>query len=104
MGVIYRPNRGTLDEAMTVSREFCDFVALQNYIVEKMKPWIKLNPQEVIPAGDPVYDERIGWKDLDLLCIDRYDNIEDKEGYIHYFNGKYDHPLCIGIFATEWEK
>ena len=45
MSVIYRPNRGTLDEAMIVNREFCDFAALQNYIVAKMKPWIKLNPQ-----------------------------------------------------------
>ena len=89
---------------MAAKREFCDFVALQNYVVEKMKPWIKLNPQEVVPGGDPVYDGRIGWKDSDLLCIDRYDNIEDKEGYVRFFNGKYDRPLCIGLFATEWEK
>lgn len=50
-----------------------------------------------------VNDERIGWENSDYLCIDAYENIRDKEGYKRYFGGKYNNPICIGMFVTKWK-
>ena len=104
MSIIYRPHRGGLDEAMALAKEFDSFEDLQKYIVEDMKQFIRLNPQEIVSGGNPHEDNRIGWKDSDYLCIDSYSKVEDKEGYKKYFGGEYNHPLCIGMFATDYSK
>lgn len=104
MSVIYRPHRGGLDEAMASAKEFDSFEDLQNYIVKDMEQFIKLNPCEVVAEGYPHEDDRIGWKDSDYLCIDSYMNVEDKDGYVKYFGEVYNHPLCIGMFAINYNK
>ena len=102
MRVIYRPHRAWLDQAMKEKRVFDSFEELQIYAAGKFPEWFKVRPCEIIPGGTPVNDERIGWEDSDYLCIDSYEKIEDKAGYEKYFDGKYDTPLCIGMFATRW--
>lgn len=102
MGIIYRPHRGGLEEAMKEKMEFTTFEELQRYIVGEMEPWIKLSPEEIVQGGHISEDRRIGWKDSDYLCIDAYKNIKDKQGYKLYFGGEYNSPQCIGMFATQW--
>ena len=102
MKVIYRPHRGGLNEAMKEKKVFDSFEELQKYVSEQFPEWFKVRPCEIIPSGKPVNDERIGWEDSDYLCIDSYENVSDKQGYEKYFGGKYDCPLCIGMFATKW--
>lgn len=104
MGIIYRPNRGMLNEAMKEVRYFESFENLQRYIVEDMKHYIDLKPEEVVSSGKPIFDERIGWLDSGYLCIDSYEKISDKVGYVNYFGGKFNHPVCIGAFATQWNR
>lgn len=102
--VIYRPQRGSLDEAMNEKKEFANFKELQNYVVKDMKPYIKLRPCEIIAAGTPINDDKVRWRDEDYLCIDKFENINDKAGYIRCFGKQYNRPLCIGMFATDYEK
>ena len=102
MRVIFRPHRGGLDQAMKEKRVFDSFEELQIYAAGKFPEWFRVRPCEIIPGGNPVNDERIGWEDSDYLCIDSYEKVEDKAGYEKYFGGKYDTPLCIGMFATRW--
>lgn len=106
-GVIYRPHSGNgLLDAMNKSMYFNTFEDLQFWIAAEYKNnhYIKLKPEEVVASGQPIYDDRIGWIDSNYLCIDSYEKIEDKEGYEKFFGGKYDHPLCIGYFATKWNR
>ena len=102
MIVIYRPHRGGLDEAMKEKQVFASFEELQKYVSGQFPEWFSVRPCEIVPSGNPVNDERIGWEDSDYLCIDSYENVQDKQGYEKYFNGRYDTPLCIGMFATKW--
>lgn len=100
--VIFRHHRGSLGDSMETKREFDSFVELQNYIVEYMKPYIDLIPEDIVPSGEPVNDERIEWEDSDYLCIRGYKDVSDKKGFEMYFGGKYDSLLCIGMFATKY--
>lgn len=100
--VIFRHHRGSLGDSMETKREFNSFSDLQNYIVEYMKPYIDLIPEDIVPSGEPVNDERIEWEDSDYLCIRGYKDVSDKKGFEMYFGGKYDSPLCIGMFATKY--
>lgn len=101
--VIFRHHRGGLSESMETRQEFKTFEDLQKYIVEYMKPYMKLLTSDVIPGSHSGNDDRIGWKDSTYLCIAGYNDVSDKEGFERFFGGKYDHPVCIGMFATEYE-
>lgn len=98
--VIFRHHRGGLAESMATCKEFKDFKEIQKYIVDYMKPYMNLNPSDVVASGEAHYDERIGWQDSDYVCIKGYSQVSDKEGFERYFGGKYENHLCIGMFAT----
>ena len=102
--VIFRHNRETLAESMLTCKEFNDFNELKKYIVDYMKPYINLTLSDIVSDGNKRLDKRIGWEDSDYLCIEKYDKIYDKDGYIKYFGKKYNCPQCIGIFATKYTK
>lgn len=101
--IIFRHHRGGLAESMATKIEFKTFEDLQKYIVEYMKPYMNLQLQDIVPEGNPYTDDRIGWYDVDHLCIAGYNDVSDKEGFELYFGGKYEHPLCIGMFATDYD-
>lgn len=103
MSVIFRHHRGLLADSMETKREFDSFSDLQNYIVEYLKSYMDLIPEDIVAGGDAVKDERIGWEDSDYLCIRGYKDVSDKKGFEMYFGGKYDSPLCIGMFATKYK-
>lgn len=100
--VIYRPHRGGLDEAMKEKKVFDSFEEMQRYVSKQFPKWFKVRPCEIVAGRHPINDERIGWKDSDYICIDSYENINDKDGYKRYFGGGYNNPQCIGMFATKW--
>lgn len=102
--IIFRHHRGFLDEAMQTCKEFNNFEELKQYIVDYMKPHINLKPSDIVASNEKHCDDRIGWKDVDYLCIKSYKNCSDKMGYEKYFGGKYDCPQCIGMFATKYPK
>lgn len=101
--IIFRHHRGLLSDSMKTAREFESFKDLQNYIVQYMKPCMNLIPEDVVPCGEPINDERIGWEDSDYLCIRGYNEVTDREGFEKYFGGRYENPLCIGMFAAKYK-
>ena len=100
--VIFRHNRETLAESMLTCKEFNDFNELKKYIVDYMKPYMDLQLSDVVARGEVHRDKRIGWEDVDYICIVGYNEVSDKKGFEAYFGGKYEHPLCIGMFATKY--
>lgn len=105
MQVIYRPHKGKLEDAMEMCKVFPSFEAMQEYVAKDLQDWnFNVRPCEIVAAGKPHADKRIGWLDSDYLCVDAYAKVNDKNGYLMFFGGKYDHPLCIGMFATKWTR
>lgn len=100
--IIFRHHRGGLAESMSTKREFYSFKELQEYIVDYMKPYMDLQLSDVVASGEVHRDKRIGWEDVDYICIAGYNEVSDKKGFETYFGGKYEHPLCIGMFATKY--
>lgn len=97
--VIYRPNTGGLQESMELAKEFENFDAMKEYIVEqksKMAPeWgAPFSVDDIVISEESVDDKRIGWKDTRYVCVKRYYN----EDYM----AKYGSPQCIGMCATDY--
>lgn len=101
--IIFRHHRGLLADSMKTAREFESFEDLQDYIVKYLKPYMNLIPEDIVPYGEPVNDERIGWEDSDYLCVKGYNEVSDRDGFEKYFGGRYEHPLCIGMFAIKYK-
>ena len=102
--VIHRPHRGGLSEAMAEKREFdsieeCintlikEFNAKYSYIFHLIRDDIC-----VLPYDD--YDERIGWRNVKIICCVSYDSVHDKKGYESFFGGKYYNPQQIFGFVS----
>lgn len=92
--IIFRPQRGGLEEAMTEAQEFSNIRAMKEFIVKDWNEGWK-GEGDLFTAEDIVIDEenavndnRIGWEDTMLVCIKRL--------------GKdvYSIPQCIGMCAT----
>ena len=107
--IIFRPHRGSLLTAMKESKEFLSLKDLLNYIVEEHNKMCSFFQIDINDLSIKLYsnkDDRIGWKDVFIICFESYDNINDKIGYHKYFNGeKYNHPCgVIGFFSTDYKK
>lgn len=101
--IIFRNHKGSLCESMKTCIEFNTFEELQEYIIQYMKPYIRLEKNDIVASNEKTNDTRIGWEDSDYLCIAGYNKVSDKEGFEKYFGGKYDDDLCIGMFATKYQ-
>ena len=67
MNIIFRPQRGTLADAMLEKQEFNNETEMKEYIV---KQWNNIFDVEDIVIGKaPVNDTRIGWKDTVYVCV-----------------------------------
>lgn len=73
--VIFRHHCGSLNESMKTVQEFKSFEELQSYVVEYMKPYMKLLPSDVVAEERSNKDDRIGWKDSTYLCISGYNDV-----------------------------
>ncbi|MBQ7930548.1 MAG: hypothetical protein IJ334_05980 [Clostridia bacterium] len=85
MRCIYRPQKGTLAEAMEYKKEFDDVMEMLKYIVEDHRNAFKL---EEISLKYYCYDPRIRWETFSVLA-DRY--FEDD------YLKEYGHPCIVGF-------
>lgn len=102
--IIYRPHKGSLQEALKYKKEFQTEDEMKKYIFEEWKAY-----GNEIGASDPPFsiddivileektdDCRCGWHDTRRVCINRFGS----ENYIE----KYGSPQCIGMCATVYER
>lgn len=100
--IIFRPNRGMLDEAMAEAKKFDTVEEMKEHIVKLWhEGWD--GPEELFTVDDivineksAVKDDRIGWEDSMYVCVKRM----DKTDYMK----KYGIPQCIGMCATKYKK
>lgn len=102
----FRPHKGDLIASL---HEMKRYTTLHECIAEQLKKYeevFKARENEIylIPY---VPDMRIGWEDQFLLCIAPYSQVQDQEGYVKYFGGKFETPqqflgyVDIGIKHSE---
>lgn len=97
--IIFRPQRGGLLESMAESQEFETILDMKNFLVSDScrifgKPLFSID--DIVISGDKKHDDhRIGWKDVESVCVKRYGN----EDYIE----KYGCPQCIGMCSENYK-
>lgn len=88
----YRPNRGSLDDAMKETKDFLTLEEMYGYIVSS---WMELGLGQLFSESDLCVsdslgaDERVGWKDYRYVLTTR---IGDKI---------YTTPQCIAMCSVE---
>ena len=90
--LIYRPHRGSLEDAMAEAKTFNSFDEIKEYVANEWNSiwgWNILNPNDIVLDFEAYDDDRIGWKDVRHLCVKRLGN----EDYMK----KYNCPQCIGF-------
>lgn len=92
--IIYRPQRGTLEEAMKEAKEFETEDEMKDHIVKVWDGLVK--KEDIVITRIPFEDVRIGWKDCRFVCINKLGD----EDYIK----EYGCPQCIGYCATDYEQ
>ena len=95
--IIYRPQRGELAESMAEAMTFEDTDAMKAHIVKQWHDifgYDMIEPEDIVLNEDQpgVPDDRIGWHDTRHVCTWRIGS------------EVYDHPQCIGMWATEYDK
>jgi hypothetical protein len=93
--IIYRPHRGSLDEAMSEAKAFSNEQEMKEYIVKQWDNYFSVD-DIVIVDNDIGDDDRINWKNVKHICTKRFgeqDNIK-----------LYGCPQCIGWCSTEFMK
>lgn len=96
--VIYRPQRGRLDEAMKEAKEFKTEQEMKEYIINEWNTYWNNNSfdiDDIVICDPPTNDDRNGWRDTRYVCVKRM----GKEDYI----AKYGIPQCIGMCATDYK-
>lgn len=107
--IIFRPHRSSLLMAIKESKEFLSLKDLLNYIVEehnKIYSFFKISVNDLNIQLYNQEDPRIKWHDVFIILFESYDRINDKLGYLKYFNNEiYNHPCgVLGFFSTNYEK
>ena len=90
--IIYRPQRGTVEEAMKEAMEFEDEIEMLTWIVESANadfPGI-FNVSDIVINGETNVDKNTGWEDARFVCVRRN------------FDKTYDVPQIIGMCATDY--
>ena len=106
--IIFRPHRGSLEASMKEKKEFKSLQQMIQYIIDDHNetiPFFQISFTDLyISLYSPDGDDRIGWHDLFVICFESFDRINDKLGYLKYFNGEqYNHPCgVIGFFSTDY--
>ena len=92
--IIYRPNRGSIDESMGYAKEFNSLQEMKSFIVDDWKQFgpDMLMVDDIVLGSETSNDEKTGWKDTRLVCTKRLGN------------KRYDIPQCIGYCASDYPK
>lgn len=94
--VIYRPQRGMLEESVRDAMIFENAVKMKEYLVNHYKGIFgrkMFTADDIVLHGDEegYKDERIGWEDVRHVCVKRMGN------------EVFEKPACIGMWATKWK-
>lgn len=90
--IIYRPHRRSLADAMAEAQEFNNEQEMKEFIVKQWDDYFNID--DISIEGNPVNDDRNGWKDTRYICTRRFgeqDNI-----------ALYGVPQCVGMCATRY--
>lgn len=86
----YRPHKGSLEEAMSESKEFCSIEEMFKHIVEDWNKNIEtFSIDDLSITDDMGKDDRINWKETRYVCTKRMGT------------ETYDVPQCIGMCSIE---
>lgn len=91
--IIYRPQKGSLQESLAEKKEFNDENEMKRYLEKEWNGFIKF--EDIVVYGDPVGDKRIGWKDVRYVCTNKFGEEDNLK--------KYGFPQCIGYCATDYK-
>jgi hypothetical protein len=94
--IVYRPHRGSLEDAMKEAKTFLNEWQMKRYVANNWNLAIGrkvLDPEDIIIDSESTDDDRVGWKNVHMVCAARIGN----EDYIK----KYCNPQCIGYCAYD---
>ncbi len=88
----YRPQRGTLEESVSLCKEFVDVADMLKYIANEAAGPDKehcFSPEDIVIGESHGEDKRIGWKSWRYVYTARY---LDKN-----YTSRHESMPCIGI-------
>jgi len=103
--ILHRPHRGSLAESMKEAREFTSLKECIETLIKEhneLCPVFNVTMEDIViaPYGS---DDRVGWDDMFMICCVPYFEVRDKDGYIKFYGGQYNHNLQLfGMFTTCW--
>ena len=105
--IMHRPHRGGLSEAIKEAREFESLGECINTLIQEHNSLYSFQVVDsdiyLIPY-DLNGDNRIGWKDVFMICCAPYSLVKDKHGYELYYGGRYEHPIQLfGFISTNYK-
>lgn len=89
--IVYRPHRGSLEDAMKEVKTFDNWYQMTHYIANNWNLAVGkkvIDPDDIVMADNTVNDDRVGWKDVHAVLVTRIGN--------ENFMETYEHPQCIG--------
>lgn len=89
--IVYRPHRGSLEDAMKEVKTFDNWYQMTHYIANNWNLAVGrkvINPDDIVMDDKSVNDDRVGWKDVHMVLATRIGNDN--------FMEKYGNPQCIG--------
>lgn len=89
--IIYRPHRGSLEDAMKEAEAFNNWYQMTQYIASKWNLAVGqkvISPDDIVMDTEPIDDKRTGWKNVHMVLVTRVGN--------ENFMEKYGNPQCIG--------
>jgi len=86
--IIYRPHRGSFEDAMKKAKEFETMDQMKNSIVNDWDG--NISKEDIVIDDKTINDSRNGWKDTRNICTKRIGNVI------------YDCPQCIGMCASDY--
>lgn len=91
--ILYRPHRGSLKASMAEVKQFDTFEEMAEAIC---KDWEfhgrPFEPDDIILCGGDVDDDRIGWRNVESVCITAFRN------------EVFSSPQCIGYCTFKKEE
>lgn len=86
--ILYRPHRGSLDEAMAEMKTFDNIDDMKKHIIKELDIIDSdvdcCGPEDILFKGLDMDDHRIGWKNVHYVLIRRF------------YHKKYKYPQVVG--------
>lgn len=89
--IVYRPHRGSLEDAMKEVKTFNNWYQMTHYIANNWNLAVGkkvIDPDDIVMDDKLVNDDRVGWKDVHMVLATRIGNDN--------FMEKYGNSQCIG--------